>query len=329
MSTWRSDLDDCQRALLREYRRGVPLEVRPYERMGATCGTDGATIREAIEGLESAGLIRRIGPAIATRHVGASTLAALAVPESRVDRVGRQVADRAAVTHAYRRDHRYSLWVVLTARDRATIDENLASIAERTGFDPLELPAERVYAHDLGFPVLDRAPLPATRSTPPPTPDRSIDPEQRRLLAALQDGLPIAPEPYDRVADRLGRDRSAVIEGLSRLRAAGFVRRIGLVVSHRRTGYDATAMVAWAVPQEDLDRAGRAGAAVDGVTKVYARPARPGRDWPYRLFTMVHARTPAARDLAIDRLEEAIGHEFVRLETVEKYGQSGARLSTR
>ncbi|AWB27146.1 siroheme decarboxylase subunit beta [Halococcoides cellulosivorans] len=326
MTDWRDAIDGLQTDLLASYRRGVPIAGRPYERMASALDATPDAVRSALTDLQRAGVIRRIGPAIATRHVGASTLAALAVPDQAVDRVGRQVAARDPITHAYRRDHRYSLWIVLTAGDRAALDAHLAGVATQTGIEPLDLPADAVYAHDLAFPVLDREPLPATRDRPPATPNRSIDPADRRLLAALQDGLPIAPRPYERVADRLDRDRDAVVETLGALQTAGFVRRTGLVVSHHATGYDATAMVAWAVPDSDLDRAGRAAAQVDGVTKVYARPARPERDWPYSLFTMIHARTPAARDRAIDRLEDAIGHAFERLETVTRYGQSGARL---
>ncbi|MFB6162634.1 MAG: Lrp/AsnC family transcriptional regulator [Halococcoides sp.] len=328
MSDWRERLDPLQCDLLNGYRRGVPIAPRPYARMADDLDVSVAAVRAAIADLREQGLIRRIGPAIATRHVGASTLAALAVPDRAVDSVGRQVATRAAVTHAYRRDHRYSLWLVLTARDRARIDTALDTIAARTGFEPLDLPAENVYAHDLAFPVCDRDPLAATRETPPPRPDRPIDPAERHLLAALQDGLPIAPAPYDRVATDLGCDRSDVIDRLRTLHDGGFVRRVGLVVSHRATGYDATAMVVWAVPRDDLDRAGRATARTRGVTKAYARPARPERDWSYRLFTMVHARTPEARDRAIDRLADSIGHPHERLATISKYGQSGARIDS-
>ncbi len=109
----------------------------------------------------------------------------------------------------------------------------------------------------------------------------------RRLLAALQDGLPLTGRPYARIAAQLGVAEEDVLERLAVLQDNGTVGRFGVVVSHRALGYRANAMVVWDVPDERADECGRRLAALPFVTLSYRRPRRPP-DWPYNLFCMIH-----------------------------------------
>jgi len=116
-----------------------------------------------------------------------------------------------------------------------------------------------------------------------------IDDTDRRLLAAIEDGLPLVPQPYAAVARRLGLGEADVLARLSRLRADGIISRFGLVVRHHELGYRANAMVVWDVPDGQVDDIGRCLASYDFVTLCYRRPRRLP-DWPYNLFCMVHGR---------------------------------------
>ena len=48
---------------------------------------------------------------------------------------------------------------------------------------------------------------------------------ERRLLAALEDGLPLAPRPYRALGERAGLGEAEVIESLRSLVARGVIRR--------------------------------------------------------------------------------------------------------
>lgn len=111
----------------------------------------------------------------------------------------------------------------------------------------------------------------------------------RRLLAALEGGLPIAPRPYARLASRLGVPEDTVLRRLTALQADGTISRFGVVVRHHELGFRANAMVVWDVPDDRAGDAGRALAALPFVTLSYRRPRRPPR-WPYNLFCMIHGR---------------------------------------
>jgi DNA-binding Lrp family transcriptional regulator len=113
--------------------------------------------------------------------------------------------------------------------------------------------------------------------------------QNRRLLAAMQNGLPLTPRPYRDLGARLGMSEVEVLRRLSALLEAGVIKRLGLIVRHRELGYAANAMAVWDVPDEDADAVGRRIAGIDFVSLCYRRPRRMP-DWPYNLFCMIHGR---------------------------------------
>ena len=79
--------------------------------------------------------------------------------------------------------------------------------------------------------------------------------QDRRLLIALQEGLPLAPRPFAVLGDAAGIAETEVREQIRKWAAAGLIRRLGVIVRHRELGYRANAMVVWDVPL----RRGRSG----------------------------------------------------------------------
>jgi DNA-binding Lrp family transcriptional regulator len=128
----------------------------------------------------------------------------------------------------------------------------------------------------------------------------------KRLLAAIQEGLPLDPRPYARVAERLGTTEETVIDRLAALCRHGLIRRFGVVVRHHELGYCANAMTVWDVPDDIVAEAGQRIAAMAGVTLCYRRPRRRP-DWPYNLFCMVHGRNRDAVEAAVDRITQDAG----------------------
>ena len=114
----------------------------------------------------------------------------------------------------------------------------------------------------------------------------------RRLIAAVQDGLPLVERPFQTVGEAVGLSEDEVIAGLRRLIGDGTIKRFGIVVRHRELGYRANAMVVWDVPDEQVKGAGRRLAELPFITLCYRRPRRPPA-WPYNLFCMIHGRERA------------------------------------
>ena len=130
----------------------------------------------------------------------------------------------------------------------------------------------------------------------------------RRLLAELEEGLPIESQPYDSLARRLEVSEARVLERLAALQATGTVSRFGVVVRHCELGYRANAMVVWDVPDDSAARAGRDLAALPFVTLCYRRPRRLPH-WPYNLFCMIHGTCPEEVLTQIEHATQAAGLE--------------------
>jgi siroheme decarboxylase len=111
----------------------------------------------------------------------------------------------------------------------------------------------------------------------------------RRLIAALQRGLPLVQRPYAALGEAVGMEESEVLQRLARLRETGVIRRFGVIVRHHELGYRANAMMVWAVPEAEVDALGAAIAGEAQVTLCYRRHPAPPR-WPYTLYCMIHGR---------------------------------------
>ncbi len=125
-----------------------------------------------------------------------------------------------------------------------------------------------------------------TAHRPVPT---ELDGGDEALIAAIQGGLPLVPDPYAAIGRRIGLPEAEVIERLQRLLERGVIKRLGVVVRHHELGYRANAMTVWDIPDAQVDALGACMGGFDFVTLCYRRPRRLP-DWPYNLFTMIHGR---------------------------------------
>jgi DNA-binding Lrp family transcriptional regulator len=149
----------------------------------------------------------------------------------------------------------------------------------------------------------------------------------RRLIAAVQDGLPLVPQPYAAVAARAGCAEEVAIARLDRMMRAGIIKRFGLVVRHHELGYHANAMTVWDIPDDEVDAAAERIAAFPCVTLCYRRPRKPP-EWPYNLFAMVHGRDRATVEAQVARIAVEMGIADERravLFSTRRFKQRGAR----
>jgi DNA-binding Lrp family transcriptional regulator len=109
-----------------------------------------------------------------------------------------------------------------------------------------------------------------------------------RVLAALQRDLPLVERPFAALAEEVGVAEDELLDIIRGLVDAKVIRRFGARLGHRRLGFTANAMVVWQAPPERIEEVGRLFAAQPEVTHCYERP--PFEDFPYNLYTMIHAR---------------------------------------
>ena len=331
---WRTGLDAVDAALIDGFQSGFPVEERPFRAVGEALGVSEAEALARVERLRERGVFRRFGAVLNPPVIGSSTLAAVSAPEDRFGEVVEVINGYRQVNHNYRRDHEWNVWFVVTAGTRERRDAILGEIEERTGLSVLRLPMLTDYYIDLEFPVvnedrfaresLDETEVNATRISEEAT--AGLSDLDRRILLAVQDGFPLTLAPYRDLAERVGAPVEAALAAVERLLEDGAIKRVGCVVNHLVTGFDANCMVVWNVPDEELDARGEAVGRLPYVTLCYHRPRRPELGWEYNLFTMVHGREAEAVDAKIDELAaDHLPFPQERLYSTETLKQTGAR----
>jgi len=320
------ELTSLERRLLDRYQRGFPLAARPFRAVAEVLDSDEAAVLLALRRLTQAQVLSRLGPVFRPHVFGASTLAAMAVPDARLDEVAALVSARPEVNHNYRREHRFNLWFVVAGADAGQVRSVLDALAASTGLPVLDLPLLTDYHIDLGFPLDGTAPVREIRAAARPRP-LMLTPLERRVVAVVQGGLPLLPRPYAELARRAGCAETELVDRLERWLAGGQIRRLGLVVRHHELGFRANAMAVWDIADDTVDHVGEKLASFPFVTLCYRRPRRPPH-WRYNLFCMIHGRDRATVEEQHRRLVDECGLARVPralLFSTRRYKQQGAR----
>ena len=157
----------------------------------------------------------------------------------------------------------------------------------------------------------------------------------KKVILALQRDLDICPQPFLEVAEQLGIAEEELLAAIRSLMERGYIRRFGATLRHQQSGYEANALVAWAVPEVDLQRIGLHLAAKRAVTHCYAR--RPAPTWPYNLYTMIHGRTreecvkiaaKMAAETGIDDYEMLFSETELKKTTMRYFKEGEAQSAT-
>jgi DNA-binding Lrp family transcriptional regulator len=311
--------------LLNDYQRDFPLVPRPFRFLAEQHFVSESVVIESLRRLRDEGSVSRVGAVFAPGRIGASTLVALAVPARRLAEVAALLQGLDGINHSYEREHAFNLWAVATAPDAEALAALLAHIRSEAGVPMLDLPMLEEYRIDLGF-DLSGAHVGA-REWIANGPRHVLSPRERRLVAHLQAGIELVPEPYRVLGMRAGMSEPAVLALLTDWVGSGVIRRFGVIVRHHELGYRANAMAVWDVPDELTSALGRKLAQAHGVTLAYRRSRVPPH-WRYNLFCMLHGKAreavlaslaEIARDIGLDRYPHAV------LFSGRRFKQTGAR----
>ena len=110
---------------------------------------------------------------------------------------------------------------------------------------------------------------------------------EKKIIASTQQDMAVTDRPYLKIARDLGISETQLLDSLQDLCNRRVIRRFGVTLRHQRTGFNANAMVAWKVDEARIEKVGQKMASFIQVSHCYRRD--PTDQWPYNLFTMVHA----------------------------------------
>jgi len=320
--------DTVEFRLLNEFQRDFPLCPAPFAELASRLGVAEKVVLGGLEKLRREGKISRVGAVFAPKRIGASTLAAMAVPPEQLDAVAAAVNRFPEVNHNYEREHRYNLWFVVTAGSEGRLQATLGAIEKAAGYPLLPLPLLEEFHIDLGFSLLGGK----TKNVAVARPVKPVEPmdeAERRLVSVLQEGLPLFMRPFSLIAERIGASESDVLGRIGRWLEEGAIKRFGVVVRHHELGFRANAMVVHDIADDRVSELGRLLAEEPAVTLCYRRP-RVLPDWPYNLFCMIHGRERGEVEDIIAELRQRHGlldapHEVFF--SLTRYKQNGARYA--
>jgi len=291
-------LDDVDRRLLNFIQGEFPLDREPFCSLGLQLGIGSVEVIHRIERLKAEGIVRLIGPVLDARSLGyQTTLVAMRVADSRMEKAAQVVSKHPGVSHGYQRDNRLNLWFTLSLPSKADIQSELLKLNSLIGAEAtIDLPALRVFKIVAYFDAeVESDLLPGANIVDYSKPlhrDCHLSPTDRALINELQQDLPLVERPFEEVSARLGMDMDRFLEHLHYLKQRGIMRRFGAAIRHQSIGFVANAMACWMVPLDMVEAAGRKLAALGEVSHCYER--RTDSLWPYNLFAMIHGRTKEA-----------------------------------
>ena len=139
-----------------------------------------------------------------------------------------------------------------------------------------------------------------------------MDELDRRIVNALQGGLPLVARPFAAAARDLGTDEASLIRRLRALLAQGVLTRFGPLFNADRLG-GAFTLCAMSVPPEEFERACATVNAFPEVAHNYEREHR------LNMWFVIAAADPARIDAVVRRIEEQTGHPVLNLPKLDEF----------
>jgi DNA-binding Lrp family transcriptional regulator len=305
--------DDADRELLNALQSGLSFVRHPYAEIGARIGMTEDEVLARLDVLRRAGVVRQLSAIFDTRALGyESTLVAAKYPDDRLFAAAAIVGGHPGVSHNYRRSHDFNLWFTLAVEPdaRLSLEETLEVLEKATGAESMRmLPTLKLYKINVQLDMTGTSDVTAKSAAPAAAPVRGdgVLPteDDKRVICILQRDLPAVSAPFDVWAAEAGMDVNDLLGAAQTFVDRSYMRRFAAVLNHRRAGFGANGMAVWKVAEEDLEHIGPQMAAFQSVSHCYKRPTYP--DWPYSIFTMVHARSKELCEETIDAIAKETG----------------------
>ena len=280
-------------------QRGIPLEPRPFAALARSAGLSEDDVLSEVARLRGDGKVRRFGAVFDARRMGwRSSLCAASVPPKDIESVAAELVPIAGVTHCYERVPHDSpreaqdpaaapcipnLWFTLASPSDCF---GAAFMDVEYRLHPhfvRELPALKRFKVDVVFGADSRERNENVECGKP------LDPGELAIMRALQGDTEVRPDYFAAIAEKAGTTEWKLLAALEMWRRSGRLKRIGLLLAHRKAGWTHNGMCCWRFDGPDATGVGRALASRAEVTHCYERPK--SSEFPYNVFAMIHCKS--------------------------------------
>ncbi len=298
-------MDDKDLEILQLLRRGFPLVQNPWKDIGDKLWIDEMSVISRLASLLQRGVVRYLGPFFDSRRLGYhGALMAIDVPPDHIPAATAAINRHAGVTHNYLRDGHPNVWFTLVTRSATEREAVLANIRKQAGVDKIvTAPSRRLFKlrTDLAGAGSGSGIMAGAEQSVEPAELSAAD---RQLIRVIQDGLKLEMQPFARVARVVGMSPDEVLARLKTWVETGVIRRIGVALHPERLGRNFNALVVWQVPEAAVESFGKHVAELAEVSHAYERETQT--DWPYNVYTMIHA----ADETSLQKIVDAAVEQF-------------------
>ncbi len=307
------ELDLIDKKILNAIQGRFPLEEKPFETIGrkAGCSEDEAIAR--VQKMKNARIIRQISAIFDSRALGySSTLVAASIPKDNEEKGALVLNEHPGVSHNYRRNHKFNVWYTVTIPPDSILglEKTVAIFHKLSGATSMRiLPTLKLFKIGVNLNIVD-----GEHSSSDGFSDKDrkkalkhfgLTDEDIVLIRELQKDLPIVASPFEDIASHSRMTTEQLLARTKTFQEQGKMRRFAAVLNHRNAGFISNAMGVWDVPPEKIDETGPVMAAFPEVSHCYQRPVYS--DWPYSIFTMVHAKSDDECKNILTRISEKTG----------------------
>ena len=137
-----------------------------------------------------------------------------------------------------------------------------------------------------------------------------LDDLDRNLLDIMQNQFPIAVDPFQDIADKLGISFSDAVQRIESLKEKGIIRRIGAIIDASKVGYKST-LCACKMPEHIIGEFAETVESISYITHNYVR------NHEFNIWFTITTPTVEERGIIIKELEEAF-HIIISCMPAEK-----------
>lgn len=282
--------------LLNILQKEFPLVERPFLTIANSLNITEAEVIKRVGKLKGT-VIRQISAIFDTKNLGyKSSLVAAKVNPNVIDKVAKVINQHPGVTHNYQRNHEFNLWFTLAVPpdSRLGLEKTVEVLGELAGVKTIRLlPTLKVYKIGVqldmtGEHISDKMKNQYYSEKSRKKVSIPLSKEDIATIKILQRDILLEPRPFDKLAKGIGISVEDLLNKTKAFKENGIMRRFAAVLYHREAGFNGNGMGAWSVPEGQQEEIGCKMASYQAVSHCYLRPTYP--DWPYNIFTMVHAK---------------------------------------
>ena len=297
-----SSMGELDKELLNEIQWTFPLVTRPFDTIAKKFDVTPEIIKEHLNSLKKAGVLRQLSAIFDTRKLGyTSSLVAMEIESDKLEHVASQINRHPGVSHNYERDHEFNLWFTLAVPPGSDLKLEIDKFNVLKGIKKVRmLPTLQLFKIGVKLDMVDEK----KHEVAPSEEKKEIknvkfEPteQDKDFIRELQKDMEIIDEPFVKAANNLGITETELFEKMKQYEDIGVMRRFAAILRHRQIGFTANGMIVWKVPEDRISEVGAKLGAFPQVSHCYERPTYS--DWPYNVFSMIHCKThDEANDMA-------------------------------